>query len=96
MVKNVFAPSTGGTVTLTQSRHQYCLLNPAGAILACTVALPSSPNDGDIVRIGSNKTVTTLTMTSGGTIQLSLSTIALGGFGAWIYDSGTTTWYRVG
>lgn len=96
IVKNVYTPTTGQTISPAQAHRQYVLLNPAGALLALTIALPASPNDGDIVVIGSSKAITTLTMTVGGSIIGTLSTMALGGFGAWIYDLASTTWYRIG
>lgn len=97
MVKNIFTPTTGGTVSLSQARRQYAILAPSGTLLTLTVNLPSSPNDGDVVKIGTSQVITTLTLGTGSnSIGSALATMALGGFGEWIYDLSTTKWYRFG
>ncbi len=95
--KNVFTPATLGTINLGQARSQYVLIKPAGTIAVLTVNMPSTPNDGDVVRVGASQIITALTMSgNGNTLNNGLSTFAAHGFGEWIYDSGTTTWYRFG
>jgi len=97
MIKNVFTPTTGGTITLSQARRQYALLKPAGTLATLTINLPSSPLDGDVVKVGTSQIITALTMSgNGGTLNSGLTTLAVGGFGEWIYDSSSTTWYRFG
>lgn len=91
LTKIVYTPTTGQTVTLAQAQRQYALIKPV------TVNMPASPNDGDVVKLGCTQVVTTLTHSgNGNTLNSSLSTIALGGFGEWIYDASTTSWYRFG
>lgn len=91
------APTTGATVALSQARNQYLLLNPAGTLLALTVTLPTSPNDGDRVTIGTSQAVTTLTIGAGSNTVLGpISTIAIGGFAKFIFNASTTKWFRIG
>lgn len=97
MVKNVFTPTVGQTVALAQARRQYALIAPAGLLATLTINMPASPNDGDVVKVGCSQVVTTLTMGGNGhTLNAGLATFTASGFGEWIYDTATTTWYRFG
>ncbi len=87
-------PSAGDTVTITGSANTTLLLNPAGTLLTLTIALPSSPVDGDRVQIGSSQIITTLSIT--GTIVGTMATIALGGFASFCYNSTANKWFRIG
>lgn len=87
-------PATGATITLTQARHQIALLNPAGTLATLTVALPVSPNDGDIVNIGSSQIITALTIT--GTIIGTLTTLTVAGFAKFIFNATAAKWFRIG
>lgn len=86
----IFTPTTGSTVSLVN--NQYNIINPAGAILALTVTLPSSPANKDFVRIKFTQAVTTVTY-SGGTVADGITSPIAGGYVIFTYDSGTTTWY---
>jgi hypothetical protein len=86
----IFTPTTGGTVTLTN--NQYNIINPAGALLALTVTLPSSPTNNDCVFIKFTQNVTTVTY-SGGTVVDGITAPTAGGLIVLVYDSGTTSWY---
>lgn len=97
MVTVFVVPTTGGTVTLTQQRRQIVLLNPAGTLATLTVNLPNTPNDGDIVRIGTAQTITLLTVGGGSnSVVGTLTTLLIGSYGAWIYNTSTTKWFRIG
>lgn len=87
----IFAPTTGGTVTLVN--NQYNIINPTGALLALTVTLPASPSNNDVVQIKYTQSVSTVTY-SGGTVVGGL-TSATGGTAVTtlVYDSGTNKWY---
>ena len=89
------APATGATVTVLGGREVFVALSPAGTIAALTITLASSPTNGDRVTITSTKIVTLVTM-DGGTIVGALTTLALGGFGAFVFNGDTSTWSRCG
>lgn len=86
----IFTPTTGQTITLTN--NQYNIINPAGALLALTVNLPSSPTNNDVVYIKFTQTVTTVTYANG-TVVDGITGPAAGGLVVLTYDSGTTSWY---
>lgn len=89
------APTTGSTITVGSSGHVKLLINPAGTLLALTVTLPASPQDGDIVSIGSSQIVTGLTM-NGGTIIGGLTSLAVATFASFIFSSTANSWFRIG
>lgn len=86
----IFTPTTGGTVTLVN--NQYNIINPAGALLALTVTLPSTPANNDCVYIKFTQNVTTVTY-SGGTVVDGITAPTAGGLTVLTYDAGTTSWY---
>lgn len=86
----IFTPTTGGTVSLTN--NQYNIINPAGALLALTVNLPSSPANNDCVFIKFTQNVTTVTY-GNGTVVDGITAPTAGGLTVLTYDSGTTSWY---
>lgn len=86
----IFTPTTGGTVNLVNG--QYNIVNPAGALLALTVNLPSSPANNDAVYIKFTQTISTVTYANG-TVVDGITAPTAGGLTILIYDSGTTSWY---
>lgn len=88
-------PTTGQTVTIGSTGSTRLLINPAGSLLALTIAFPSTPSDGDIVQMGSSQAITTVTM-SNGTVIGPLTTMAIGTFASYSYNSTTTSWFRIG
>ena len=87
-------PTTGQTVTVGTGVAAL-VLEPAGLLAALTVAMPSSPIDGQCLAITCTQIVTALTM-SGGTIVSALTALTANGFAEWIYIAASTTWYRIG
>lgn len=88
-------PTTGATITVNTTGHVRLIINPAGSLLALTVALPGSPSDGDILEMCSSQVVTTLTM-NGGTIIGPLTSLAVATFAAYIFNSTAGQWFRIG
>lgn len=88
-------PTTGSTVTVGSTGSTRLLLNPAGSLVALTIAFPSTPSDGDIVQMGSSQAITTVTM-SNGTVIGPLTTMAIGTFATYLYSSTTSSWFRIG
>lgn len=86
----IFTPTTGSTVSLVNK--QYNIINPAGALLALTVNLPSSPVNNDVVYIKFTQTVSTVTY-GNGTVVDGITAPTAGGLTILTYDSGTTSWY---
>lgn len=97
MITVYSVPTTGTTVTLSQQRRQVVLLNPAGSLLALTVALPATPNDGDMVTIGSSASITSLTINGGSnTVISAITSLLLGGFCKYIWNATSSKWFRIG
>lgn len=88
------APTTGQTVTVSAGISAIHI-NPAGTLAALTITLPSNPVNGQHLIIGTSQILTSLTI-NGGTIVGTLSTLALGGFAYFIYNSSATKWFRCG
>lgn len=86
----IVTPTTGQTVNLV--RNQYNIINPAGALLALTVALPPSPNNNTVVYIKFTQNITTLTY-SGGTVSDAITAPTLGSLVVLVYDSISAIWY---
>lgn len=86
-------PTTGGTVNVNNNGTVKLLLNPTGSLLALTVNLPSAPENGDSVTLASSQIVTTLSMT-GGTIIGPLTSLAVGTFVSYIFNSDSGQWFR--
>lgn len=86
----IFTPTTGATVSLVN--NQYNIINPAGALLAVTLNLPSSPVNNDVVYIKFTQTVSTVTYANG-TVVDGITAPSAGGLVVLTYDSGTTSWY---
>lgn len=86
----IFTPTTGGTVSLVN--QQYNIINPAGALLALTVNLPSSPINNDVVFIKFTQNVTTVTYANG-TVVDGITAPTAGGLTVLTYDAGTASWY---
>lgn len=86
----IFTPTTGGTVALTN--NQYNIINPAGALLALTVNLPSTPSNNDVVYIKFTQTVSTVTY-GNGTVVDGITAPTVGGSYTYVFDSVNNSWY---
>lgn len=86
-------PTTGTTINVNTNGFVRLLINPVGTLLALTVTLPASPQDGDLVNLASTQAVTGLTM-NGGTIIGALTTLAIGTFATYTYSSSSSEWFR--
>lgn len=92
---SVQTPSTGNTITIDNSTP-ILLLNPAGAIGTLTINMPPKPMDGMVVRMGTDQSITVLTVSgNGNTIKNAPTTLAAGGGLAWQYNLSSTTWFRI-
>lgn len=89
------APTTGATVTVNGNGNIKLLINPAGSLLALTIAFPASPQDGDVLQLGSTQAVTTVTM-SGGTIVGGLTSFVIGSSATYCYSTTAAEWVKIG
>lgn len=90
-------PTTGQTVTLLPFSPAKLVgfVDPAGTLVALTVALPVA-SDGQIVAISSSQAITTLTLTTGvGSILNAITTLALGGFAMYAWSATAAKWFRL-
>ena len=86
----IFTPTTGQTISVIN--NQYNIVNPAGALVALTINLPSSPSNNDVVYIKFTQTISTVTYANG-TVVDGITAPVAGGLVVLTYDSGTTSWY---
>ncbi len=86
----IFTPTTGGTVNLVN--NQYNIINPAGALLALTLNLPSAPANNDVVYIKFTQNITTVTYANG-TVVDGITAPTAGGLTVLVFDAGTSSWY---
>jgi len=89
-------PVTGFSITIPNNLNVY-IINPAGTLSTGTFITPSAPYDGQLIRITSSQTVTTLTITanSGQTVVGAPSTITSTTPFGFTYRLTNTTWYRI-
>jgi len=72
------------------------LLKPSGTLASGTVVMPAAPVDGQIARVLSSQTITSLSVSpsSGQSVVGAPSTIVPSAPFSMIYDLASTTWYR--
>lgn len=90
------APVTGFSITM-EDDEPVLILEPAGTLATGTIILPETPVDGMIVRVGSTKIITALTVTpnTGQSVVAAPSAMTAGGSFALLYRSSNTTWYPI-
>jgi hypothetical protein len=93
-------PVTGFSITIGNGVYTL-ILDPAGALLAGTIVMPSAPGDGQVIRITCTQNITTLTVNAnaGQSIKNAPTgfTVSLTGDQGYefIYRAANTTWYRL-
>jgi hypothetical protein len=88
--------TTGFNATI-QPKCGTLIIGPAGTLASGTLQLPASPVNGQIERIASTQTITAFTLQpySGTSVKNAITTIGPTLPATYMYDSGTTTWYRI-
>lgn len=73
------------------------IVDGSGTIGSYTLTMPTSPRNGQTIRIAFGTAITTLTHTSTGgqTVKSPLTAGATSGGGQWVYYTASATWYRV-
>lgn len=87
--KSIFTPTTGDTITAVN--NAYNIIN-SGTLLSLTIALPSSPVDGDVVEFKFINGITTVTYT-GGTVAAPLVNPVMGELVKYVYDTANAKWF---
>jgi len=87
-------PLTGDTVTLA-NKKEYLIIKPAGTIANLTIALPSTPWDGQTIWIESTQVITTVSLTSSNTILGSTTNLNPLISVKYIYIAPDDTWYKL-
>lgn len=87
-------PTTGFSITIVDGVVRQ-ILNPAGTLLAGTIVMPSAPIDGQIVKVSTTQTITSLTVSgnSGQSVIATPTTLVAGGSFSMIYVLIATTWF---
>ena len=89
-------PATGNSITLANT-NSVLILKHTATIATLTIVLPAAPSNGQILRICTRSTVTTLTLSAntGQTCYGAPSTITPTSQTAFIYEAATLSWYRI-
>ena len=87
-------PATGATITISSA--SVLVVNPVATIAMSTIVFPVAPVDGQTLAITFGAAVTSLTLSSVGTINGSITTASANSYAKWVYSSIGTTWFRIG
>lgn len=91
-----FTPTNGQTVTIPDSASdQIIIIAPSTDIAALTLAWPSTPYDGQVIRLVCTKNITALSHT-GGTLNRNMSSFVASGDANFIWDATGNTWMSDG
>lgn len=89
------APTNGFTITLANNKSAYAL-NPAGTLATGTINMPSTPIDGQEVKVVTSQIVTALTVSgNGNTIYGAPTTITPASGFHYIYINAYSAWFRI-
>lgn len=88
-------PILGGSYALDGS--DIAVLEPVAALGSITLTLPGSPTDGQVIRVASRYTISTLTVSAGSGRSIAGAPTTVGPtapFGL-VYRAATATWFRI-
>lgn len=96
-IPTISAAPSGSTITLTTATS-YLLYNNSSTTASLTIQLPTATwADGQEVTIATRSAITTLTIGAGSIpVYSAPTTLAAGGFVAFIYSSAANAWFRMG
>lgn len=96
--KLISVPSSGASIQIPDDT-QLLIVNAPALLAALTITLPQNPQDNNTVHIFSLNAVTALTVSAGVGEGIAsghtISTLAALGGVKYVYDLGTTSWYRI-
>ena len=89
------SPPTPGNATIP-NQVCYYIVHSTGTISSAVLTLPSLPLDGQLLRVATDQTITTLTVqgAAGQTVIGAPTSGSIGNVGSWIWDAATSTWYK--
>jgi hypothetical protein len=87
-------PVTGATITISSA--SVLVVNPVTTIAIATIVFPVTPVDGQTLAITFGATVTSLTLSSVGTINGSITTASTNSYAKWVYSTAGSGWFRIG
>lgn len=89
-------PVAGASIVITND-PAFLILEPSATLATLTVTLPSTPSDGQVVRIATTAAVTALTLrgATGQTVKTAVTTLAAGAAVTFLYRSANSSWYKV-
>jgi hypothetical protein len=90
----IYAPVTGGTVTMSANQSR-AIINPLAGLALLTVTLPPSPVDGQVTGFSFTQIITGLTVNapSGATVVAPPTTAAVDSTFRFIYQTSSTSWF---
>lgn len=97
MIFKQYSTATSGTVAIQDTKQDVQLIHNGSALAATlTITFPASPVDGQTFSLASKIGVTVLTMSGAGTILGGLTALVANSFAAYMYDTTSASWYRIG
>jgi lysophospholipase L1-like esterase len=87
--------AAAGTTFVRGGQESVLILNPAGTIATHTVVMPPLPQNGDTVTITSSQAVTTLTLTSGKTVNGAATALTANVPVKYQFNATADRWFRV-
>jgi len=92
-----YSAITSGTITASNTQQDVQIIHNAVSLaVTMTIAFPTTPIDGQVIRFCSVLGVTTLTLSAGVSILGTLNSLAAMGFASYMYDINSTKWIRIG
>ena len=90
----IYAPVTGGTVTMSAGQSR-AIINPLAGLALLTVTLPSSPVDGQVAGFSFTQIITGLTVNApgGATVIAPPTTAAVDSNFRFLYQASSTSWF---
>lgn len=87
------AASDGGSTTI-DNNVSAAIFDPSGTISSYTINMPSSPKDGQGIKIMFGNTITSITHSASQTLKGALTTGSAAAGGEYVYHSASDSWYR--
>jgi len=90
-----YVEATDGGSSTISANVSAAIFNPNGTIASYTINMPTSPTNGQAIKLAFGNTITSLTHSATQTIKSPLTTANSTSGGEWIYQSSSNSWYRL-